>query len=321
MYKLKNFNVGFIGYVLIGERRSQNLPKNCNFVCFYDPYYLKKHKKKNNSLKTFLEKDLDIVVVATPHKYLSYYALLCIKKKINVFIEKPGAINLKELNKINRESKKNKLNIAIGYNHRFHPGIEKALKLFKKKTIGDLMFIRALYGHGGRLGYEKEWRFKKKLSGGGELLDQGSHIIDLFHLFVKNFDLKYSKLQNFFWRSKNIEDNAFCIFASGKKILSMHVSWTEWKNKFNFEIFGKKGKIEIIGLGKSYGIETVNLYKMKKNMKKPKKIIFKFRKKDNSFYLDFENFVNSLIKKKPPMNNVLNAIKNMRMIEKIYQSQ
>lgn len=315
---MKKIKIGFIGYGLIGKKRSKQLPKNCDFISFFDPFSKIKSKKRANSLEEFFNSGIDIVVISTPHKYLSYYSKLSIKKNKHTFIEKPGAMNLVEIKKIYKISKRKNLKIAIGYNHRFHPGIIKAHELFKNKSIGELIYIRAIYGHGGRLGYQNEWRFKKDISGGGELLDQGSHIIDLIRIFEKKLKVKYSNLKNYFWKSKNIEDNAFCVLGSKNKLFTFHVSWTEWKNKFNFEIFGKKGKIEILGLGRSYGKEIVNLYKMKPNMKKPNKKSFIYLK-DNSFNLDFENFVQSIIKNKLPENSLENAIQTMKIIDKIYK--
>ena len=99
---------------------------------------------------------------------------------------------------LNLKKKKIYLNIRVGFNHRYHPAFLKAKELINKKLIGKILLIRAVYGHGGRLNYEKEWRFKKKISGGGELIDKGSHLIDLTRFFFRRFKSISSKLKNFF---------------------------------------------------------------------------------------------------------------------------
>ena len=50
-----------------------------------------------------------------------------------------------------------------------------------------MMFLRGRYGHGGRKGYDREWRANPALSGGGELIDQGVHLIDLAGWFLGDF--------------------------------------------------------------------------------------------------------------------------------------
>ena len=172
------------------------------------------------------------------------------------------------------------MSIRVGFNHRYHPAFIKAKELIKNKLIGKILYIRAIYGHGGRLNYEKEWRFKKDIWG-GELIDKGSHLIDLARFFLGDLKVISSKLKKFFWKIK-LEDNCFLNLENknGSNAF-LHTSCTKWKNKFLFEIFGQFGKIEINGLGKSYGEERLIFYKMlkkwanqlKKSLDSQKKII------------------------------------------------
>ena len=186
--------------------------------------------------------------------------------------------------------------------------------------IGKILYIRAVYGHGGRLNYEKEWRFKKRISGGGELIDKGSHLIDLARFFLGDLKIISSKLKNFFWKMQ-LEDN--CFLNLQNKIGSnafLHASCTEWKNKFLFEIFGQFGKIEINGLGKSYGEEKLILYKMSKKMGKPAKKDFKFSKKDNSWRKELEEFYIDIVKKRISNPGLVDIYKNLKIINTIYKS-
>jgi predicted dehydrogenase len=183
------------------------------------------------------------------------------------------------------------------------------------------MYIRGVYGHGGRKNYHKEWRFNKKLSGGGELIDKGSHLIDLSRLFLGNLKVYSSFLANYFWKTK-LEDNCFIALKNDKNNFSfLHSSSTEWKNKFIFEIFCKKGKIEICGLGKSYGNEKLILYKMKKNMGIPKKKEFNFSKlkTNNSWKIEINEFYESIIKSKHCYPNLNDVCNNLKIINKIYK--
>ena len=146
----------------------------------------------------------------------------------------------------------------VGYNHRFHPAMRKARAIVEAGDLGPLMFIRGRYGHGGRLGYEQEWRLHPEISGGGELIDQGSHLIDLAHWFLGDFTELKSMLRNYYWKA-SVEDNCFLALLSSAKgqVAWLHATWTEWKNTFSFEISGRDGNLEIAGLGGSYGVETL----------------------------------------------------------------
>jgi len=329
MNKNKKLNLGLIGCGVVGMRRVQKLPKYINLIGCADPKILEIKKNQNfknliltKNWKILLNiKNLDAVIIATTHHIQSKIILECVKKKIHVFVEKPGGISALETKKILYKLKNNKQKIKIraGYNHRYHPAFLKAKELTKNKTIGNILFIRAVYGHGGRLGYEREWRFKKRLSGGGELIDKGSHLIDLSRLFLGDLRIVSSKLKNFFWKM-NLEDNCFLNLENkyGSNAF-LHASCTEWKNKFLFEIFCRFGKIEINGLGKSYGEEKLILYKMTKKMGKPIKKEYKFSKKDFSWKKELEEFYLDIIKKRKPNPNLNDVYKNLQIINNIYK--
>ena len=184
------------------------------------------------------------------------------------------------------------------------------------------MYIRAVYGHGGRLNYNKEWRFNKKISGGGELIDKGSHLIDLSRLFLGNLSINFCKLKTFFWKMK-LEDNCFLNLENKKGAFAfLHASCTEWKNKFIFEIFGKDGKIEINGLGKSYGKETLIYYKMSKSMGIPKKNVYSFKNNENfSWKMELNDFYLDIIKKRKSIPNINDVYENLKIINRIYNNQ
>ena len=241
------FKFAFIGCGLIGNKRAKTIAKKSIIGC-YDvnkinaKLFAKKFSCKIYDDYEFLIKECDIVIICTPHKYLDKFTLYSAKLGKNVFVEKPASISLSKIqtliNKVNKLDKK--IKIQVGFNHRFHPSIIKAIDMIKKNQIGELMYIRSRYGHGARKNYQKEWRMNKSISGGGELIDQGSHIIDLSRIFLGNFVDINSTLKTFFWKSK-VEDNAFLTLKTkNNKVAFLHASCTEWKNKFSFEIFGKR---------------------------------------------------------------------------------
>jgi len=156
------------------------------------------------------------------------------------------------------------------------------------------------------------------LSGGGELIDKGSHLIDLCHYFLGDLRLVFSDLNTFFWKTR-LEDNCFLILKNSKSNKAyLHSSCTEWKNKFIFEIFCQYGKIEINGLGKSYGIEKLILYKMKKKMGKPSKKVWLY-KNDNSWKTEINEFYKDIKFNRISKPGLREALKNLNLIKKIYK--
>jgi len=328
---LKSLNVALIGCGIVGLRRIKLFGNKFILKACADKYINKKKnllKNKNilftNNWHDILKlNELDAVFIATYHSDQGKIIEAFLKKSIHIFCEKPGCISLTTTKKLKRisEAKKNII-VKIGFNHRYHPSIILAKKIIKKKTLGKILYLRGIYGHGGRKNYHKEWRFNRKLSGGGELIDKGSHLIDLSRIFLGDLKVHSSFIKNYFWKTK-LEDNCFFSLKNSKNNLSfLHSSSTEWKNKFTFEIFCKYGKIEIIGLGKSYGKEKLILYKMSKNMGIPKKKVKSFTKyqSNNSWKIEIDDFYHSITKKKSCEPNIKDVYKNLLIIKELYRN-
>jgi predicted dehydrogenase len=128
--------------------------------------------------KNVIKSDVMIIFICTLHYLLSKIAIECLKNKKHIFIEKPGTINRLELNKIKLILKRDNLKAKKEFNHRYHPRIILSKKIIEQNKLGKILFLKGSYGHGGRKNYNKEWRFDIKKSGGGELIDQGSHLIN-----------------------------------------------------------------------------------------------------------------------------------------------
>ena len=276
------------------------------------------------SLKEGLSnKEIDIVIVSVINKYSTEISVLALKNNKHVLCEKPMGISFLEAQSITKAVKSNKRKFKCGFNHRYHPAIQEAFKLCKNNQIGKILYIRGVYGHGGRAGYEKEWRAKKSLSGGGELLDQGCHLIDLCHWFFGFEKVKqtYGIAKPLFWKMK-VDDNAFIVFETESgKIANLHATWTQWKNIFRFEIYGTKGALEINGLGKSYGTESLKIYKRHKLGKPPEMIEKEFKGNDSSWEHEWKDFILAIESKNSKvllMSNENESLEVMRTISKIY---
>ncbi len=318
-------NIAIIGAGLIGKKRARALPNGVNLrvVCDVDREQALKFSRKfkcgseTDWRKVVANPLIEAVIVSTPNKYLSVIAASAIARGKHVLIEKPGAKNLKELQKIVTAYRKRKVVVMFGYNHRYHPAILKAKKLIDSKKYGKVLFIRAKYGHGGRLGYEKEWRFNKDISGGGELLDQGTHLIDLVSFFCGPLEYHSGYTGTLFWRTK-LEDSSFLILKGGRIAANLSATCVEWKNVFCFEIMLQTAKIQIDGLGGSYGPERLTFYTMGPKMGPPEVAEFNFPGEDLSWKKENETFFKRIRSRDFSGEALQDAQYVLRIVEQAY---
>jgi predicted dehydrogenase len=207
--------------------------------------------------------------------------------------------------------------VRVGFNHRYHPALLKARALFESGALGPLMFVRGRYGHGGRIGYDKEWRADPAVAGGGELIDQGVHLIDLSRWFLGDFTTVSGFARTYFWQMP-VDDNAFLLLRTPvDQAAFLHVSCTEWKNLFSLEIYGKEGKLHVEGLGGSYGVERLSFYKMLPEMGPPETTIWEYPRGDRSWALEFEEFIEDIRLSRQPVASLVDARAALAIVEEI----
>jgi predicted dehydrogenase len=238
--------------------------------------------------------DVELVVVATTNDALAPVAVAALQAGKHVLVEKPAARTPAELDTLLRAAAGSRGRVKVGFNHRYHPALRQAHALFREGQIGELLYLRGRYGHGGRLGYEREWRADPAVAGGGELLDQGVHLIDLARWFAGEFTAVSGRVGTFFWKMP-VEDNAFlCLGTARGQVAWLHVSCTEWKNLFSLELFGLTGKLEVQGLGGSYGMERLTFYRMLPEMGPPETTTWDFPGDDVSWRDELLDFVGAI---------------------------
>jgi predicted dehydrogenase len=263
--------------------------------------------------------DIDIVVVATTHDQLAAVAAAAAGAGKHVLVEKPGARRACELDAVAASAAATGALVRVGYNHRFHRAFQKAREIFESGALGPMMFVRGRYGHGGRPGYDREWRADREKSGGGELIDQGVHLIDLARWFLGDFESVQGRTATYFWNMP-VEDNAFLLLgtATGQTAM-LHASWTEWKNLFSFEISGRVGKLEITGLGGSYGTERLAWYRMLPEMGPPETQIWEYPMADDSWNREFAAFLEDIRLNRQPSPGIADAQAVLRVAERVYE--
>ena len=271
---------------------------------------------------------LEAVIAAAPNKFNAEIAAAALERGCHVLCEKPLGRNSGEAELLNRTAAVRGGILKTGFNHRHHPALGKARALVEAGGLGPLYYIRGVYGHGGRPGYEKEWRANPEISGGGVLLDQGVHLVDLCRWFLGEIEEAYGRVRTAYWLMP-VEDNASMILrAEGGRTASFEVSWTQWKNKFQFEIVGEKGYLLIDGLGGSYGTERLVRGSRRPDPEKPgryaggapEEVVEEFPGPDASWDEEWKEFTSSILAGREPLGSGRDGLQANRVIDAVYRS-
>lgn len=314
---------GLIGCGVIGERRAVALPEGVQLHSCYDPATARAEKiaqltgaKIAQSEDEVLNsKDISAVVIAAINSSLAGLIKKATANGLHVLVEKPAARSFAELSEIDPK----KSIIKVGFNHRFHPAFHDLVQEIKKNPDDPIMFIRAQYGNGARLGFDREWRSNVEIAGGGELLDQGVHVLDLASVLLPDLNVVTGYCKTHYWDMK-VDDNSWAILSDKSgATFTFHVSSSEWKNEFRFEVYTRKRKYQWLGLGRSYGPEKLHIYKMKPEMGPPDYEERSYPGDDLSWKNENTNFQQAILGQAPVYGGFKDALKCLNYVEDIYQ--
>ncbi|HEX3549026.1 MAG TPA: Gfo/Idh/MocA family oxidoreductase [Candidatus Elarobacter sp.] len=265
--------------------------------------------------------EIDAVCIATPNGFLAEIATAALDAGKHVLLEKPMGRSAGEARAIAAAAQRSGRLVKVGFNHRYHPAIARAHAELVAGTIGTPVNARVRYGHGGRPGYENEWRGDPVLAGGGELTDQGVHVADLLHWFVGVPREVYAVLQTAVWPLGALEDNAFGILRyDGGAVASFHTSWTQWKNLFSFELFGERGALIVEGLGGSYGEESLTIHRRVMEGGAPQTERIAFAGEDVSWRDEWTDFLGGALDGRPYLGDAHDGIVAMKTLAALYRS-
>lgn len=318
---------GIIGAGLVGRKRAMAL-KPGQLLAVYDthPEAAASLIAERNEGIVAIDQDsllndpgIDAVIVATRHDSLASLALRAMRAGKHVLVEKPAARTASEMAPLLEAETGCGTQVRVGYNHRFHPSLQAARRTIDAGELGPLFMIRGRYGHGGRPGYEKEWRARREISGGGELIDQGVHLIDLTRWFLGEFNQVRGKVETLYWPME-VEDNAFIELQNARRATAwLHASCSEWKNLFSFEIYGTRGKLQLDGLGGSYGLEKLTHYRMKPAMGPPDVEVHEFPGEDVSWRSEIAAFEQDIATGSTSSCRLADAHATLQIVDEIYR--
>jgi predicted dehydrogenase len=264
--------------------------------------------------------DVDAVIVATPPDAQAQIVRAAVTAGKHVLVEKPAARHADELAGLPQLAAQHGVRVRVGFNHRYHRAFQQARRLIDSGALGPLLYLRARYGHGGRPGYANEWRARPQRSGGGELIDQGVHLIDLARWFLGEFVEIDGFAHTYFW-DMPVEDNGFMLLKTpDRQVAFLHASCTEWKNTFCWELLGRDGKLQIDGLGGSYGVERLTWYRMLPEMGPPETTIWEYPMADNSWTLEMAEFMEDVRRGREPVPGLADALAALVVVGRVYEA-
>lgn len=322
--------VGIVGCGLIGNRRARVAREAGDPVLLVADINPERAQETGKAVDASWTEDwrevvrhpeVDAIVVATVNQSLLAITRAALETGKHVLCEKPLGRNAREAKTMSDTAKKANRLLKVGFNHRHHPALRQAQEMAQSGKIGPLMNIRATYGHGGRPGYDQEWRGNPDLAGGGELLDQGVHVVDLCRWFLGDFVQASGMLGTWFWQVAPLEDNGFALLRTADgQIATIHTSWTQWKNLFRFEVFGRDGYLLINGLGGSYGTETLTLGRRRPESGPPIEETWEFPGPDTSWQAEWDEFKAAIGEGRQPLGSGNDGYQAARIIDAIYES-
>jgi predicted dehydrogenase len=296
--------VAIAGCGLIGSKRADALGATDELVGCFDissegaAAFAGAHGTRAcSSIEELLELEPEVVVVAVSHDSLAELTERALHAGAHVLVEKPAGLGVAQIERLMRAERDAGRRVKVGFNHRFHPGLARAAAEVHSGAHGELLHVRGRYGHGGRPGYDREWRAEPARSGGGELIDQGMHLLDLTHWLAGPLPLHSALLRTQFWDTP-VEDNAALILGAAdsrsRPWAMLHVSWTEWKNLFSLEIYCRTAKLQVDGLVRSYGPQRLRIYRMGPELGPPDLEEIEYPPQDASWQAEWEHFAQAL---------------------------
>lgn len=324
--------VGIAGYGIVGKRRRSCIDRHprmkltavCDRNISFDG---SEHNgvSKFNSYKHLIEEDIDVLIVCLTNDIAPEVTIAGLERGLHVFCEKPPGRNVQDIIRVREiEKKYPKLKLMYGFNHRYHESVREALRLIESKKMGKLINLRGVYGKSKLVTFEQaDWRTKREVAGGGVLLDQGIHMVDLMRLFAGEFSEVYSCISNAHW-GYDVEDNAYALMRTSDGIVAMlNSSATQWRHRFHLDINMEKGSLILGGIlsgSKSYGAETLTIVSAEPDSDNgdPMEQLTRYNN-DPSWYDEINEFAHCILEDIPITNGTSkDSLQTMMLVYKIY---
>lgn len=324
-------NVGIIGFGKMGQIRAETIGETNRgqVSAVYDPASNDMHYNKASNYQDVIDdKSIDAIFICTPNYLNQEITIKALKAGKHVFCEKPPTFTAAEMDEVIVNEEKSKKKLMYGFNHRHHESIKNMKSMIDSREYGNILWMRGRYGKSVDKSFYQSWRSKKEFAGGGILMDQGIHMLDLFLHFGGGFDQVQAMLSNLYWHL-DVEDNAFVQLKNSKTnlVASLHSTMTQWRHIFSLEVFLEKGYLVLNGLktsSNSYGQEVLVIAKNRSTApaatwEDEQNITYD---SDQSWHSEVNHFFNAIEHNSPiDYGSSQDALQLMKLLGKIYESQ
>ncbi|MFL5887415.1 MAG: Gfo/Idh/MocA family protein [Thermoleophilaceae bacterium] len=324
--------VGIAGFGVVGNIRRTHIDSHPRLrtvaVCdqkFPEPFTADDGVRCWTDYKELLEEELDLLFVCMPNYMAANVTIAGLERGLHVFCEKPPGRDVSDIARVREaEAARPGQKLMYGFNHRYHDSVREAKRVIESGELGSVIDMKGVYGKSVMIRFDSDWRTKRDLAGGGILLDQGIHMVDMMRLFAGDFTDVHSYVTNDYW-NHDVEDNAYALMRTEEGVVAMlHSSATQWRHRFNLDIAMTQGALELSGIlssSKSYGAETLRVvFKGEDEGGDPREQITRYNR-DNSWHDEVFDFAGAVLDGKPiPGGTSLDALKTVQLVYDIYRA-
>lgn len=324
--------IGIAGFGVVGKRRKYCVDRHPHLrvmaVCdqtFEGEGTLPDGIRYYQNYRRLLTEDLDVLIVCMTNDIAAEVTIAGLESGLHVFCEKPPGRNVEDIMRvISHERRHPALKLMYGFNHRYHESVQDALKILRSGDLGRVINMRGMYGKAKLVTFnQQDWRTKRKIAGGGVLLDQGIHMVDLMRLLGGDFTEVHSFISNGYW-GYDVEDNAYALMRTADGVVGMlNSSATQWRHRFHLDINLEGGSLILGGIlsgSKSYGAETLTVVTADHDNDQgdPKEQVTRYNR-DPSWDEEISCFADCIINDRPILSGSSDdALKTMKLVYKIY---
>lgn len=329
---MTQLKVGIAGFGVVGKRRKDCIVRDPRLrvvaVCdqtFDGEGTLADGIRYYRAYRRLLTEDLDILIVCMTNDIAAEVTIAGLESGLHVFCEKPPGRNVEDvLRVITHERRHPALKLMYGFNHRYHESVQDALRILRSGELGRVINMRGVYGKAKLITFDqRDWRTKREIAGGGVLLDQGIHMVDLMRLFGGEFNEVQSFISNSHW-GYDVEDNAYALMRTAEGVVGMlNSSATQWRHRFHLDINLERGSLILGGIlsgTKSYGAETLTVVQADPDNDQgdPQEQVTRYNK-DLSWDAEIAAFADCILNDRPVQSGTSeDALRTMQLVFKIY---
>ncbi len=268
---MKPLSVGIAGFGIVGRRRKECIDRHpalhVTAVCdrtLDGEGLLEGDVRYFRDYRRLLTAGIDVLFVCLTNDIAAEVTIAGLQAGKHVFCEKPPGKSVDDVRRvIECERAHPSLKLMYGFNHRYHESVQEALRILRSGELGKVINMRGMYGKAKLITFNQpDWRTHREIAGGGVLLDQGIHMVDLMRLFGGDFNEVHSFISNGHW-GYDVEDNAYALMRSTTGVVAMlNSSATQWRHRFHLDINLERGSLILGGIltgTKSYGAETLTV--------------------------------------------------------------